>query len=106
MRTGNSVVVAGSRPSTRPTCSSSSSNILMPRRLGYRRADPPQHERAVSLKVPQAPLERGDGDKVLGGARVPERLGRKARQVGRGEGGQLHRPGQRQGGAPPPPGGA
>src|SRR5258708_38710471 len=99
MRTRNSVVVAGSNPSTRPTCSRSSSNMSVPGGAGDGRADPAQHELAVALEVPKTALERGDGDEVLRRPGVPERLRREPRQVRRREVGKLDCTRQRQGGA-------
>src|SRR5437870_11152911 len=120
MSTRNSAVVAGSSPSTRPTCSSSSSNTVEVSQgyevalvghgsavaggTGDGGADAAEHELPVALQVPQAPLEGGDGDKVLGRARVPERLRGEARQVRRGEVGKLDGTRQRQGGAHLAPG--
>src|SRR5436309_4271551 len=104
MSTRNSVVVAGSSPSTRPTCSSSSSNTAVLRGTGDGGADTAEYELPVALQVPQPPLEGGDGDEVLGGARVPERLRGEARQVCRGEVGKLDGTRQGQGGAHLAPG--
>src|SRR2546422_10761258 len=96
MSTRNSVVVAGSSPSTRPTCSSSSSNTVevsqrqevalvgqgraVPGGTGDGGADAAEHELPVALQVPQPALEGGDGDEGLGRAGVPERLRAETRQ--------------------------
>src|SRR4030088_2941963 len=104
MRIRNSVVVAGSRPSTSPTCSSSSSNTGVLRGTGEGGADATEHQLPVALEMPQPALEGRDGDEVLGRAGVPERLRGEGREVGRGEIGELDRSRQGQGGAPPAPG--
>src|SRR5437660_2144605 len=120
MSTRNSAVVAGSSPSTRPTCSSSSSNTVevsqgrevalvgqgrgVPGGTGDGGADAAEHELPVALQVPQPPLEGGDGNEVLGRAGVPERLRGDARQVRSGEVGKLDGTRQRQGGAHLAPG--
>src|SRR5437660_3888116 len=104
MRIRNSVVVAGSSPSTSPTCSSSSSSTRVLRGTGDGGADAAKHELPVALQVPQPPLEGGDGDEVLGRAGVPERLRGEARQVRSGEVGKLDGTRQRQGGAHLAPG--
>src|SRR5438309_11458710 len=104
MSTRNSVVVAGSRPSTSPTCSSSPSNTRVLRGTGDGGADAAEHELPVALQVPQPPLEGGDGDEVLGRAGVPERLRGEAREVRRSEVGKLDGTRKRQGGAHLAPG--
>src|ERR1700739_2112597 len=99
MSTRNSVVVAGSRPTTSPTCSSSASNPHCLRGPGDGGADGAAHELPAALQVPQPPLEGGDGDEVLGRPGVPERLRGEAREVCRGEVGKLDGTRERQGGA-------
>src|SRR5207237_2666710 len=106
----NSVAAEGSSPRTRPTCSSSSpgsspgpeasaSGTRLPTGSGDGGADPAQHEIPVAEQVPQPPLQGGDGDQVLGRARVPEAQRREPRQVPGGHVGKLHDPRDGQRGA-------
>src|SRR3982074_3472585 len=99
MRPLNSWGGAGSRPSTSPTCSSSSSNAGVLRGTGHGGANAAEHQLPVALQVPEAPLERGDGDEVLGRAGVPEGLRGEARKVRRSQVGKLDGPAKGQGGA-------